>query len=118
MDSKIPPVLDALCLHRLAPAMITDFVYALKDEKGPRRKAVVQHTVVENYNVWLCPKCMKEIQDFLSSGAQLSSIAWASWLRRLPYQPITALERFIYGWLALENAAGYPRTSRIPVPSA
>ncbi|HWA95090.1 MAG TPA: hypothetical protein VG844_10865 [Terracidiphilus sp.] len=103
-DVKVPRVLDALCLHRLAPAMITDFVYALKDEVGPRRKAVVQHTVVENYNVWLAPAHVKEIQDSLSSGAKLSSVVMR-WLR-YSYQPITALERFIYSWLALENAAG------------
>ncbi len=104
MDDKIPRVLDPLCLHRLAPAMITDFVYALKDEKGSRRRAVIQHTVSENHNVWLAPEHVKEIQDYLSSETRLSSIVMR-WLR-YSYQPITALERFIYGWLALENAAG------------
>lgn len=104
MDSKIPRVLDALCLHRLAPAMITDFVYALKAEEGPRRKAVVQHTVLEKYNVHLAPAHVQEIQEALSSGKTLSSTVMR-WLR-YSYQPITALERFIYGWLALENAAG------------
>jgi hypothetical protein len=104
MDDKIPRVLDPLCLHRLAPAMITDFVYALKDEKGPRRRAVIQHTAIENHNVWLAPAHVREIQDYLSSGTRLSSIVMR-WLR-YAYQPITALERFIYSWLALENAAG------------
>ena len=54
--------------------------------------------------MWLAPAHVKEIQDYLSSGTKLSSIVMR-WLR-YSYQPITALERFIYGWLALENAAG------------
>jgi len=54
--------------------------------------------------VWVAPAHVREIQDYLSSGTRLSSIVMR-WLR-YAYQPITALERFIYSWLALENAAG------------
>jgi hypothetical protein len=104
MDNIISPVLDALALHRKAPAMLQRLLCVVKSEEGHARKAIVIESRNEQRSVQLEIPAIKEVQNFLDNPQPLSK-ASIRWLRYC-YRPITVLERFVYSWLAFEDFVG------------
>lgn len=110
MDNVISPVLDAISLHQKAPAMLQDLLTVVKAETGPVRRAVIIEHRRDAQVVSLGEQELGEIQNFLNRHPPLPH-AVMRWLRYC-YRPITALERFVFSWLAFENRAGTTQVRR------
>lgn len=112
MEDGFGPVLDALSLHRKAPAMVQDFQSVVKAETGPLRRAIVIESHKETHPVHIDGLTVREVQSALDANAV--SRPALRWLR-YSYRAIPVLERFVFAWLAYENRCGATRVAR-PCP--
>jgi hypothetical protein len=112
MEDGFGPVLDALSLHRKAPAMVQDLISVVKAETGTLRRAIVIESHKETYPVHVDGLAVREVQSALD--ANTVSRPALRWLR-YSYRAIPVLERFVFAWLAYENRCGATRVAR-PCP--
>jgi hypothetical protein len=112
MEDAFGPVLDALSLHRKAPAMLQDLRSVVKAEIGTQRRAIVIESHKETHPVHIDGLTVREVQRALDAGTV--SRPALRWLR-YSYRAIPVLERFVFAWLAYENRCGATRVAR-PCP--
>jgi hypothetical protein len=109
MEDAFGPVLDALSLHKKAPAMLQDLQSVIKAETGTTRRAILIDSHKELHPVNIDGPTIQEVQDALSANT-LNRPAFR-WLR-YSYRPLPVLERFVFAWLAFENFCGIRATAR------
>ena len=112
MEDGFGPVLDALSLHRKAPAMVQDLQRVVKAGMGALRRAIVIESHNELHPVPIDGLTVREVQSALDANAV--SRPALRWLR-YSYRAIPVLERFVFAWLAYENCCGATRVAR-PCP--
>jgi hypothetical protein len=103
MEDGFGPVLDALSLHRKAPAMVQDLRSVVKAETGTLRRSILIESHKEIHPVHMDGFTIREVQSALDAN-QISRPA-LRWLR-YSYRAIPVLERFVFAWLAFENRCG------------
>src|ERR1700739_2067850 len=103
MEEGFGPVLDALSLHRKAPAMVQDLVSVVKAETGTLRRAILIESRRENHPVNIDGLTVREVQEALNTD-RLNRPAHR-WLR-YSYRAMPVLEQFVFAWLAFENRCG------------
>jgi hypothetical protein len=103
MEDGFGPVLDALSLHRKAPAMLQDLRSVVKAEAGTLRRAVLIESHKEIHAVNIDGLTIREVQDAL--GANRVNSPALRWLR-YSYRAVPVLERFVFAWFAFENRCG------------
>ena len=103
MEDGFGPVLDALSLHRKAPAMVQDLISVVKAETGVLRRAIVIESHKEVHPVPIDGLTVREVQSALDANAVgRPALRWL----RYSYRAIPVLERFVFAWLAYENRCG------------
>ncbi len=112
MEDGFGPVLDALSLHRKAPAMVQDLISVVRAETSGLRRAIVIESHQETHPVLIDGFTVREVQSALDANAV--SRPTLRWLR-YSYRAIPVLERFVFAWLAYENRCGATRVAR-PCP--
>jgi len=112
MEDGFGPVLDALSLHRKAPAMLQDLRSVVKAETGTLRRAIVIESHKELNPVHIDSFTTREVQNALDAN-RIGRPA-LRWLR-YSYRAIPVLERFVFAWLAFENRCGTTQVAR-PCP--
>jgi hypothetical protein len=97
MEDGFGPVLDALSLHRKAPAMVQDLISVVKAETGPLRRAIVIESHKETHSVRIDGLAVREVQSALDANrVRRPALRWL----RYSYRAIPVLERFVFAWLA------------------
>jgi hypothetical protein len=106
MEDAFGPLLDALSLHRKAPAMLKQLQSVVKAEEGLTRRAVVIVSNTEFHPVRLDGVVIEEVQNALNRD-QVDK-PFLRWLR-YSYRSVPVLETFVLAWLAFENFCGTKR---------
>lgn len=109
MEDAFGPVLDALALHRKAPAMLKQLQSVVKAEEGLTRRAVVIESNTEFHPVRLDGVVIEEVQNALNRDQ--ADKPFLRWLR-YSYRSVPVLETFVLAWLAFENFCGTKRVAR------